>query len=130
MKTCTQCGKCCQQYVDGGLSATAEEIQWWEIFRPYIFSYVKGNDIWFDPDTGKRLRSCPWLECLDNNAGYSCRIYHDRPDDCKHYPTSIAEMVRDQCEMIDVQDLINPLEAQMKLDKLMIDSRPPLADTY
>lgn len=127
MKACTQCGKCCQQYVDGGLSATDSEIDWWETFRPAIYAYVKNGEIWFDPVSGERLTQCPWLEELPGNKGFSCSIYHDRPDDCKYYPTNIAEMVRDECEMIEVRDLKNPISAQKSLDKLMIDSRPPLA---
>jgi len=33
-------------------------------------------------------------------------------------------MVRDECEMIEVIDLTNPKQAQLKLDILMKDSRP------
>jgi hypothetical protein len=33
-------------------------------------------------------------------------------------------MVRDECEMIEVKDLLNPKAAQKKLDILMADSRP------
>ena len=112
--------------MDGGLSATPSEIDWWETFRPDIHAYVSGNEIWADPNTGKRLTYCPWLEALPNDKGFTCSIYLDRPDDCKHYPTSIAEMVRDNCEMIEVKDLKNRKQAQRKLDDLMIDSRPPL----
>lgn len=113
--------------MDGGLSAAESDISWWEIFRPDIYAYSKNGEIWFDPATGERLTRCPWLETLPDNQGFSCRIYHDRPEDCKHYPTSIAEMVRDECEMIEVKDLQHPHKAQHDLDKLMIDSRPPLS---
>ena len=58
---------------------------------------------------------------------YACRIYHDRPEDCKHYPVSIAEMVRDGCGMIEVRDLDAPKKAQLMLDRIMADSRPPLS---
>jgi hypothetical protein len=34
-------------------------------------------------------------------------------------------MVRDECEMIEVIDLEQPKQAQIKLDLLMKDSRPP-----
>jgi Fe-S-cluster containining protein len=130
MKPCNQCGKCCLQYSDGGLSVTAEEIDWWEMHRPEIFKFVDKGEIWVDPETGARLTICPWLQQepkadTTSRALYSCAIYHDRPDDCRHYPVSIDEMVRDKCEMIEVKDLNNPKLAQIKLDKIMSDSRPP-----
>lgn len=126
MKDCNQCGKCCIKYGDGGLSASAEDIEGWEFFRPDIFEYVRNGDIWFDPQTGKQLKACPWLEKDIKENKYSCAIYHDRPEDCRHYPTSIEEMVRDECEMIEVIDLQTPHKSQKTLDKLMADSRPPL----
>ena len=128
MKECNQCGKCCIHYSDGGLSATAEEIESWEIFTPAIAKYVVNGKIWMDPVSGEQLARCPWLEALPANPNgpirYACRIYHDRPQDCRHYPTSIAEMVRDGCEMIEVSDLDAPVQAQKVLDRLMADSRP------
>jgi Fe-S-cluster containining protein len=144
MKPCTQCGKCCQHYSDGGLSATSEEIDWWQIFRPEIARYVDDGQIWMHPETGERLPECPFLtadaaradeqsitSASAANAGgrvrYSCSIYHDRPDDCRHYPVSIDEMRRDGCEMLELRDLDNPIRAQRALDQLMSDSRPPLS---
>jgi Fe-S-cluster containining protein len=112
MKSCNQCGKCCIKYADGGLSATPDEIDWWEEHRPGIAKYVTGGDIWKDPVTGQQLSRCPWL------------IYHDRPDDCKQYPVHIAEMVRDECEMIEKSDLVDSQKAQRRLDIIMSDSRP------
>lgn len=131
MKECNQCGKCCIAYSDGGLSATHEEIQAWETFRPAIARYVANGKIWMDPVSGEQLTCCPWLEVLpaapeSNAIQYACRIYHDRPEDCRHYPVSIAEMVRDGCEMIELRDLDDTKLAQHKLDQLMADSRPPL----
>lgn len=55
---------------------------------------------------------------------YTCSIYLDRPEDCRHYPSLISEMVRDGCEMIEITDLQQPKKAQVKLDILMQDSRP------
>jgi Fe-S-cluster containining protein len=132
MRPCNQCGKCCIQYGDGGLSATPEEIESWEIFRPAIANYVAGGKIWMDPASGEQLTRCPWLEVLPTSHDsefikYGCRIYHDRPEECRHYPVSIAEMVRDGCEMIELHDLDAPEQAQTTLDQLMADSRPPLA---
>jgi Fe-S-cluster containining protein len=132
MKPCNQCGKCCLQYSDGGLSATADEIQSWEIFNPAIAEYVADGKIWMDPVTAQQLTCCPWLEVLpddhdSNSIKYGCRIYHHRPQDCRHYPVSFADMVRDECEMIEAGDMESPQEAQIKLDQLMADSRPSLS---
>ena len=132
MKSCNQCGKCCLQYSDGGLSATAEEIDSWEVFNPAIAEYVADGKIWMDPASGKQLTRCPWLEVLPQGPGsgvikYGCRIYHDRPQDCRHYPVSIADMVRDECEMIEIGDIDAPKAAQTTLDHLMADSRPALS---
>lgn len=135
MKECTQCGKCCLLYSDGGLSAGAEELEAWEIFNPAITEYVVEGRIWMDPDTGEQLTRCPWLELLPAGSRngpdkYGCRIYQDRPEDCRHYPGSIAEMLRDGCEMIEVRDLDSPEQAQRTLDQLMSDSRPPTQPTH
>ena len=123
MKECTQCGKCCIQYSDGGLTATQKEIENWQSFHPEIARFVSDDNIWMDPISGEQLKYCPWLK-LNNNKKYACSIYQMRPDDCRHYPVSIAEMVRDECEMIEVKDLLRPKLAQRKLDQLMADSRP------
>lgn len=130
MKDCNQCGKCCIKYGGGDLAATQDEIDLWEIFNPEIFDYVKHNEIWFDPKSGLRLERCPFLEIApkkDVHAAnlYTCSIYLDRPEDCRHYPSLIAEMIRDECEMIEVIDLDNHKKAQTTLDILMADSRPP-----
>ncbi|MGJ8685879.1 MAG: YkgJ family cysteine cluster protein [Spongiibacteraceae bacterium] len=130
MKDCNLCGKCCTHYGDGGLSASASEIDWWEIFRPEIFKYVRDGNIWVSPITNKPMKRCPWLRKLPNQRKYICRIYHDRPDDCKHYPVTIEQMVADDCEMIEVRDLTQPKQAQKTLDKLMADSRPPAGSRY
>jgi len=39
---------------------------------------------------------------------------------------TIEQMIADDCEMLEVKDLRNPKQAQKDLDKLMVDSRPPL----
>jgi Fe-S-cluster containining protein len=124
VKECNQCGKCCKAYSDGGLSATLAELDWWENYRPEIFKHVSAGKIWFSPDTGERLTTCPWLKQLPGQTKYICDIYYDRPEDCKHYPVKIDQMVKDDCEMLEVQDLRDPEQAQITLDKLMSDSRP------
>lgn len=132
MKDCNQCGKCCIKYGGGDLSATKEEIDLWEIFNPEIFEYVKNNEIWFDPKTGLKFDRCPFLE-VETKANpngqnkYTCSIYLDRPEDCRHYPSLIAEMIRDECEMIEVIDLEKQKQAQIQLDLLMKGSRPSMS---
>ena len=129
MKECTQCGKCCLLYSDGGLSASAEDLAGWETFNPGIAAYVANGKIWVNPETGESLKRCPWLqqlpaESVDAPVRYGCQIYHDRPEDCRHYPSSVGEMVRDGCEMIEVRDLAAPEQARETLDRLMSGSRP------
>ena len=77
------------------------------------------------PDTGKQIKLCPWLRKLPNENKYICDIYYDRPDDCKYYPVTIDQMVMDECDMLEVQDLAKPKQAQKTLNKLLADSRPP-----
>ena len=126
MKDCNQCGKCCTLYGGGGLSVSDSEIDQWETHQPEIASYVSGGKIWISPDTGEQLLRCPWLQKLPGQDKYTCRIYYDRPDDCRYYPVTIDEMLRDECEMLEPRDLANPKKAQRELDILMADSRPPL----
>ena len=78
-----------------------------------------------NPDTGEQLSRCPWLQKLPDQDKYSCQIYNDRPDECKHYPVNIDQMVKDDCEMLEASDLAKPDQAQRFLDRLMADSRPP-----
>ena len=126
MKPCNQCGKCCINYSDGGLSATAEELGLWEAMRPDISRYVRNGLIWMDPDSGEQLTRCPWLieEQQASRSVYSCAIYFDRPDDCRHYPVTVEQMAKDDCEMLELKDLTDLNQAQKHLDNLMIDSRP------
>lgn len=126
MKSCNQCGKCCVKYGGTGLSISDEEISSLEIFNPMVRDYVRQGEIWFDPVTGQPLQHCPWLIKLPDEPIYQCKIYFDRPNDCRYYPTTVTEMVRDECEMIEVTDLLNLDKAQRELDKLMADSRPPM----
>mgnify|MGYP001948639844 CR=1 FL=1 len=111
------------------MSASRSDIESWELFRPDIAEYVRGDDIWFDPKSGEQLKHCPWLQQDSATLKYSCDIYEDRPEDCRHYPVSIDDMIKDNCEMIELKDLTAPKQAQQQLDRLMADSRPPLADS-
>ena len=126
MKDCNQCGKCCTLYANGGLSASESDIESWETYRPDIAAYARGGKIWIDPGSGQPMLRCPWLQKVPNQEQYLCRIYTDRPDDCRYYPVDIDQMSRDECEMLEPRDLANPDKAQRQLDDLMADSRPPL----
>jgi len=127
VKECNQCGKCCTLYGNGGLSASDVEIDWWETYRPDISDYVNGGKIWISPVTGKQMVRCPWLRKLPNQNKFICRIYYDRPDDCRHYPVTIEQMINDDCEMLEARDLVDSKRAQRTLDNLMADSRPPVS---
>lgn len=80
-----------------------------------------------DPATGEYFARCPWLRAADDGKRFSCDIYHDRPEECRHYPVDIDQMVRDECEMLERRDLLDLKRAQRKLDEIMIDSRPPVS---
>jgi Fe-S-cluster containining protein len=82
------------------------------------------DELWFDPVTGQQLRLCPFLKKTEQNL-YSCDIYHDRPEDCRFYPVTIDQMIHDECEMLEPKDLKNTKHAQIQLDILMEESRPP-----
>jgi len=105
MKECNSCGKCCIKY-GGQLVATEQEIEYWEEFRPDIAERISNNKIWANPTTGELLALCPWLKKEPGSKVYRCEIYYDRPDDCRDYPSNIAEMIRDGCEMLEPSDLI------------------------
>ncbi|MDJ0814326.1 MAG: YkgJ family cysteine cluster protein [Woeseiaceae bacterium] len=126
MKDCNSCGKCCEKYGGDGLSATSEEIGWWLTHRPDIARYVQDDRIWIDPETNDYFARCPWLSRSADGSKFVCDIYAVRPEDCRHYPTNIAEMVRDGCEMLERHDLVDVGRAQRKLDAIMADSRPPV----
>lgn len=123
MKACNQCGKCCLKYGGQDLAASSEEIELWEIFNPDIFKYVKKNQIWFDPQSGQKLQRCPFLELAPKTDTqtkdlYQCRIYLNRPEDCRQYPSLVSEMIRDECEMIESVDLTDLTKAERSLRKL------------
>ncbi|WP_158970012.1 YkgJ family cysteine cluster protein [Paraglaciecola sp. L3A3] len=128
MKECTQCGKCCIKYSHGDLSASDSDMDMWQLFRPDIAEYVKGGLIWFSPNSGKLLDLCPFLRGSTStetgNIFYTCDIYHDRPEDCRFYPVTVKQMINDECEMLEQEDLLEPVKAQADLDKILKDSRP------
>jgi Fe-S-cluster containining protein len=129
MQDCNSCGKCCVKYSNGDLSASDQDIDMWELFKPDIAAYVKKGLIWFSPHSGKQLTLCPFLREAKNpkkpnKTTYTCDIYYDRPEDCRFYPVTVKQMINDECEMLQKGDLLNPQKAQKDLDKLLEDSRP------
>ena len=81
-----------------------------------------------DPASGEYLARCPWLAMSVDGRKFTCEIYDDRPEECRHYPVDIAQMVRDGCEMLEPRDLLDARRAQKRLDTIMIDSRPPAGE--
>jgi Fe-S-cluster containining protein len=126
MKACNGCGKCCIKYGGQGLDVSEDEIAAWETYNPTVREYARNGKIWIHPTSGEPLQQCPWLEKAEGQNRYTCKIYTDRPNDCRHYPTTVSEMVRDECEMIEAHDITNLDRAQRELDRLMADSRPPV----
>lgn len=118
MKNCNSCGKCCTKYGNGGLSASPSDLDIWESLRPDIAQYVHNGQIWMDPEKHNQLALCPWLRKDSKLAGYTCAIYYDRPEDCRIYPATVADMIKDDCEMLERRDLIDLKQAQKELDGL------------
>ena len=120
MKACNSCGKCCIKYGNGSLSASKADIDLWESLRPEISAYVRNGKIWIDPATGKQIELCPWLRIeTSNNSNqdqYTCAIYFDRPEDCRIYPATVNDMIKDECEMLEPRDLTNIKLAQKELE--------------
>ena len=105
------------------MSVSVAQIDYWENYRPELYRYVGGGNIWIDPETGQQIELCPWLRKVPDKNRYTCEIYFDRPDDCKFYPSTLDEMLVDGCEMIEKCDLDNPKQGQKSLDLIMMDSR-------
>lgn len=120
MKACNACGKCCIKYSNGGLTASASDLELWETQRPDIFRYVKKEQLWVDPVTGKNIELCPWLRKEPDQLRYTCDIYYDRPEDCRVYPATINDMIKDDCEMLEPQDLKNRKLAENRLQEINI----------
>ena len=119
MKDCNSCGKCCIKYSNGGLSASQVEINHWEENEQDAFNYVHDGKIWVDPITHEALTLCPWLRKEVGQTKYTCQIYDYRPDDCRVYPMTIQDMIKDECEMLQPADLKNLKNAQLDLEQLI-----------
>jgi len=123
MKPCNSCGKCCTKYGNGQLSASDGDIDLWHSLRPEIADFTKSGEIWFDPNTGHQLSSCPWLREVAGSSAFHCAIYFDRPEDCRVYPATVADMVKDGCEMLEPSDLKNLKVAEIRLSQIHIADR-------
>jgi len=118
VKSCNSCGKCCVKYSNGGLTASPNDLEIWETLRPDIHQYVHNGKIWMDPNTHSQIELCPWLRKESEQAAYTCAIYYDRPEDCRVYPATISDMIKDDCEMLENRDLGDLKQAQKALEKL------------
>ncbi|MFT6408308.1 MAG: Fe-S-cluster containining protein [Arenicella sp.] len=120
MKACNACGKCCVKYSNGQLSASKQDIELWDSFRPDISKFVNDSgQIWFEPSSQELIELCPWLKKDPDSVRYLCDIYLDRPEDCRAYPASIADMIKDDCEMLETKDLRDLKQAQKNLNQIM-----------
>lgn len=116
MQACNSCGKCCIKYSNGGLTASAGDLELWASLRPDIDRYVRDGKIWMDPTTGQQIELCPWLNKSPNSSVYTCDIYFDRPEDCRVYPARVSDMLADGCEMLDPSDERDLVSAQQTLE--------------
>ena len=109
MRACTHCGKCCFKYEgDNWLgSATEADMLLWLIRAPEVLDYVGGNrcDLWVNPETGKEMQRCPWLDKLPSQEKYECQIHDVRPEVCRDYPIDFDQMIDLDCEMLEAGDL-------------------------
>lgn len=119
MRECNSCGKCCIKYGNGRLSASLEDIDIWSSFMPEVSNYVSNGKIWVDPNTEELLSKCPWLRLEEGQTQYTCAIYQNRPEDCRAYPANVADMVADECEMIEDIDLLDLQKAERARSKLV-----------
>lgn len=106
------------KYSNGGLNPSSTDLETWENLRPDIHKYVHKGKIWADPKTHAQLELCPWLRQEAPNAAYTCAIYYDRPEDCRLYPATVSDMIKDGCEMLESKDRANLKLAQIELDRL------------
>ncbi|NDU79953.1 MAG: hypothetical protein G3I11_01185 [Ferrovum sp.] len=76
-------------------------------------------DFWVSPKTGEEANRCPWFRKVWNKQVFKCQIYNVRPDACRNYPVDREQMQKDECEVLEPEDLIlNEKEFQILLDKL------------
>ena len=88
----------------GSMRATADDMRRWrEEGRKDILRHaaelpnIKGADLWIHPTTGVELTKCPFVR--NSGSRYICKIYDTRPEVCRGYPYSYAQMVYVGCEI-------------------------------
>lgn len=85
--TCQQCGQCCESFGDHLLASPHDLKRWHEHGRQDLLASTNRLGwIWVDPETKRRVAPCPHIDRSDPER-VSCKIYGDRPDICRHYPT-------------------------------------------
>ena len=103
---CKQCGNCCIN-IPGAYahSIDEEDVERWKKNRrndilKWVISidYEKFtiHDVWFHPETGDDVSSCPWLEKSDNGK-YKCAIHDLRPNYCREWPPTKKDAINTQC---------------------------------
>ena len=85
--TCLQCGQCCESF-GGHLRASPHDLKRWEEHgrQDLLDATNRLGWIWVDPVTKECVSPCPQIDRSDPEK-VTCRIYEDRPDMCRDYPT-------------------------------------------
>ena len=85
--TCLQCGRCCESF-GGHLTASPQDLaRWRDHGRNDLLSRTNRLGwIWVDPETKQLISPCPHIDRSDPER-VRCKIYDDRPDMCRAYPT-------------------------------------------
>jgi Fe-S-cluster containining protein len=103
---CTRCGKCClnDDYMST-LSFDRTDVARWRKQGARTFCSTSGRsfreyDAWIKPD-GSDCTRCPFARKDAGAATHKCRIYDTRPQVCRDYPSSYAQMEFVGCEIID-----------------------------
>ncbi len=106
---CRQCGLCCRKY-KGTLKATAGDIMRWKgekrsdiLKHVFVFEsggLIMGGELWFNPETGRKMRVCPFLE--KRKGKFSCLIQSTKPGVCRKYPFTGVGVDLRECKGIKI----------------------------
>ena len=119
---CTRCGKCClDEHYMLTLSATDEDVARWEDeghedILQYVDTIKPGvHDLWIKD--GEELARCPFVRKDKGKPTYRCTIYETRPEACRKYPVSVAQMVALGCEiLVEIDSLVATIKS-VKTDR-------------